>query len=136
MGADASAYLYLGVKFESVYKKDKDVKEYDLHDPKTGLKTGKKGQDTTVYYENLHTKERFDDDRYDLPTEKYTHNLEQESEKYIIGVCVGSCSTYGEQVKSINKDVLDKAYAEFEKNVRPFVGDLQPELMLNLYWSY
>lgn len=138
MGADAYAYLYLGVKFDEVYKKGEDVQEYDLHDPKTGAKTGKKGQEKTGYYENLHTKEKFvGANRYDLPTEDFTHGLDQDSDEYIIGVQIAKCDDHGSSGHdSVSQEELEKAKAEFEKNVRPFCGNIQPELVLNLYWSY
>jgi len=136
MGADASAYLFLGVDFDEVYKKGTDVKEYDLHDPKTGLKTGKKGQDKTEYYENIHTKERYENERYLLPTEDFTHNLQQESDDYLIGVTVKRINESNGGHEFVDPKDLEKARAEFEKKVRPFCGSIEPRLVLNLYWSY
>ncbi len=49
MGADYSAYLYYGIRFEELFKLETKVEEYDIHDIKTGKPTGKKGKETNTY---------------------------------------------------------------------------------------
>lgn len=145
MGADASAYLYLAVKFEDVYERKQEVTEYDIHDQKTGKKTGKKGTDTVKYFLNKYTGKRYDlteprhiseEDDAELQ-ESNILQMEQESDNYYIGVQVASAGWRGSMAK-VPENRLAEARAEFEQKIRPILGDsgLQPELVLNLYWSY
>lgn len=55
----------------------------------------------------------------------------------IIGVYVAYHYDYSEENYSIiSEEKLEIAKRDFEKNFRKYIGDLKPELMLNLYQSY
>lgn len=140
MGADASAYLILGIDFGDVYELKNDETEYDIHDLKTGLKTGKKGYETTTYYQNIHTKEKYDTEEiYDLGiSNDYIHSMEQESKDYMVGVIVGSVTDSNGSYKNITTEMLDKAHKKFEELIRPHLKNfkIEPRLILHLYWSY
>lgn len=145
MGSDAYAYLYLAVKFDDVYETKVETTEYDIHDQKTGKKTGQKGTDTVKYLLNRYTGQRIDNvNPYQLVeedgsgiTEDNLIRTEQESGSYYLGVKVASAG-WRNAISKIDDDKLEKARAEFEKIVRPLLGQsgLKPELILNLYWSY
>jgi len=144
MGAHASAYLYWGIDFNDVYVEKIEKEEYDIHDQKTGKKTGKKGTESKTYYVNKHNGKKYDHDDYSLGIkEKYIHKMEQESDSKIIGVLVGEVSEQNGGSHDIDDSMLQKAKDELDKVLLThlltgtgLIAKVKPRLILNLYWSY
>ena len=140
MGAHAIAYLILGVNLENIYNLINKETEYDLHDPKTGLKTGKKGYESDTYYMNFFTKEIYKTDKiYQLGiSEDYIHKMDQDSEEYFIGVIVSSINDHNGGYNCIKPEKIEEAHKKFHEIVDPHLNGLklEPQLILNLYWSY
>lgn len=145
MGLSSTANLYYGIRYDAVFKTIETRQEYDLHDPKTGLKTGKKGYDILEQVQNIHT-----DEIYDIKKEPYGLFPELKNEDFlfdmiqegsitdsIIGICIAYHSNCSDDNCSIiSEEKLEIAKSKFEKKFRKYIGDLKPELMLNLYQSY
>jgi len=138
-GYSASSNLYLGIDLADIFVLKTESEEYDLHDPRTGKKTGKKGKDSKVFFINKHTGERYPNDVYELPIEEsYRHQIACESEDYILGVSVGHIGMYDTCFKDITPKMIEQARKKFDEIVGPHLGDkkVEPRLILNLYHSY
>jgi hypothetical protein len=139
MGADAYAYLFLGVDFNDIYEHRVEKEEYDLHDPKTGQKTGQKGVEKKEYYVNIHNEQKSPDDIYSLPIEeKYIHNLSQEGDERIVGIKVARVADEGGGSIDIPMEKILACKEQFDAIIGPHLNGvkIEPKLVLNLYWSY
>lgn len=135
MGADYYAKLYLGVNFTDVYETKTEKEQYELHDPKTGKKTGKFAEDSKSVYVNKFTKEQYPHNVSSLPLNSLIHDLDQEGSHTIIGVLIGEADQY-DQISSISSTNLDKKKSELAEIMKKHGITLEPKLTLNLYCSY
>jgi len=145
MCLSSTANLYYGVRYDQVFKTIETRQEYDLHDLKSGLKTGKKGFDVIKQVQNIFTNEIFNlKDEYcnlfpELKNEVFLFNMTQDGPiiDQVIGIHVACHDEYANNDYSvISEKKLEIAKNKFEKKFRKHIGDLKPALMLNLYHGY
>lgn len=145
MGLSVTANLYYGVKYDKVFKNIETIQEYHIHDIKTGLKTGEIGLDIIKHIQNIHTNEIFDIRQQPygifpgLMYDDFIFYMKQEGQDHdcIIGICVAFQDEYSDNdYYIISEEKLDSIKDAFEKKFRKYIGDLKPELMLNLYQIY
>lgn len=143
MGADATANLYLGVDLDDVFTYEKESIPYELHDPRTGEKTGQIEYEYTDVWTNVFTNEKVEelgDYFYDIE-KKYgimddlLISLGQESDcAQIIGFKIADNEDDNDGWSELS--AVEEARIKFERILRPIIGDLKPRLLVNLYWSY
>jgi hypothetical protein len=143
MGADASAYLYVGIPFSDVYEELVSIEEYDKFNERTGEKTGIRGTDTKKFFVNKHTKQLYPHNYEELGiADKYIQRMDQEDrDAVIIGIKVKSISDGG--YKFISEMEMEAVETELNEMLIPHLltGDgrialVEPKLILNLYWSF
>ena len=144
MGADASAYLYWAVNFDDIFVEKVEKEVYDIHDKRTGEKTGEKGFDMKTYFVNIHNGKKYPDDISQLGIkDEFIHRLDQDSPHTIIGIPVarvteengGSEIVDPEKLKAA-KEKLDSVLLTHLLTGTGLIAKANPKLILNLYWSY
>lgn len=134
MSVTTNAELLYCIDFDSIFKKIESTERYELHDPKTGLKTEKFQEENVSYYIHKYTGEKFQDCRNKF--EKYLHRIESgfKDDEYVIGILIKQLGSDSEHAM-ISQEQIDRTKKEFDEKIFQRLlncSSCDPKLCLNL----